>query len=174
MDDLISIAGTAETGKRGRIATRSHGEILSSPLPPASASPLLRVTILLLSLLLLTACSAPVRVEWRTETEMNTAGFNLFRGESPDGPFDVKVNEQLIPPSTDPLTGKAYSYIDGSAQPGVTYYYELQEIEKSGQVNSYGPISVRAGGLAWWHVPTLLLLGAVVLFVWARGGASRR
>ena len=26
-------------------------------------------------------CAAPVRVEWSTETEMNTAGFNLYRGE---------------------------------------------------------------------------------------------
>ena len=46
---------------------------------------------------LLAACNAPVRVTWKTETEMNTAGFNLYRGTSPDGPFDTKVNRRVDP-----------------------------------------------------------------------------
>lgn len=131
-----------------------------------------RGVLLLLILLTLSACTAPVRVEWRTETEMNTAGFNLFRGTSPDGPFDVKVNEQLIPPSADPLTGKSYTYIDKTAQAGVTYYYQLQEVEQGGRMNTFGPISVRAGGLTWWHAAILAVLGAAVLFAWLRGGKN--
>lgn len=146
----------------------------ASPHPRVPASPRPRVLTLLLALLVLSACTAPVRVEWRTETEMNTAGFNLFRGVSPDGPFDVKVNEQLIPPSADPLTGKSYTYVDKTAQAGVTYYYQLQEVEQSGKVTTFGPISVRAGGLAWWHFAVLALLGAAVLFAWLRGGRSAK
>lgn len=125
--------------------------------------------ILLMALLILAACTAPVRVEWRTETEMNTAGFNLYRGESPDGPFDVRVNEQLIPPSADPLTGKAYTYVDTTAQAGVTYYYQLQEVERNGQVNTFGPISVRAGGFTWRHALVLGGMAAVVLVLWGLG-----
>ena len=120
-------------------------------------------------LVLLSGCSAPVRIEWKTETEMNTAGFNLYRGESPDGPFDVKVNSELLPPSDDPLTGKAYTYIDNTARPGATYYYQLQEIEKNGAVNTYGPISVRSGGLAWWHAAILIGLAGMVGLLWLRG-----
>jgi hypothetical protein len=123
-------------------------------------------------LVTLSGCAAPVRVEWKTETEINTIGFNLYRGESPDGPFDVKINDQLIPPSDDPLTGKAYTYIDETARPGVTYYYQLQEVEKSGGTNAYGPISVRAGGLAWWHAAVLIGLAGLVLFIWLRGSKA--
>ncbi|MGQ9491610.1 MAG: hypothetical protein ACUVR4_00790 [Anaerolineae bacterium] len=64
------------------------------------------MVLLVFLAVVLTGCTAPVRIEWRTETEINTAGFNLYRSESPAGPFDVKVNDQLIPPAADPLTGK--------------------------------------------------------------------
>jgi len=126
-----------------------------------------------LALLLMTAgCTAPVRVEWSTETEMNTAGFNLYRSESPDGPFDVKVNDQLIPASSDPLTGGQYSFIDRTARSGVTYYYQLQEVEKTGGVNTYGPIDVRAGGLRWWYGGVLGVLVVIVLALWVRKRSS--
>lgn len=132
----------------------------------------MRVIFSLLLVLLLGACSAPVRVEWRTETEMNTIGFNLYRGESAEGPFSVKVNDQLIPSSADALTGGSYSYVDKTAQAGVTYYYQLEEVEQNGRTNTFGPISVRAGGLAWWHLSILVALGGLVAFTWLRGGKT--
>ena len=121
-------------------------------------------------LLLLAGCAAPVRVTWTTETEMNTAGFNLYRSTSPDGPFNQKVNEELIPPSADPLTGKEYTYVDTTAQGGITYYYQLQEVERNGSINAFGPISVRAGGLEWPQFVLLALLAVAVLVIWIRGG----
>ena len=133
-----------------------------------------RLIFFLLLTTLLSGCSAPVRVTWKTETEMNTAGFNLYRGTSPDGPFDTKVNAQLIPPSSDPLTGKEYTYLDTTAQGGRTYYYQLQEVERDGTINKFGPISVAAGGLPW---PQALLLGGLavlVLLIWLRGGQIRQ
>jgi hypothetical protein len=132
-----------------------------------------RICFAIVTLGLLTAlagCGAPVRVTWKTETEMNTAGFNLYRGTSPDGPFDTKVNTELIPPSSDPLMGKEYTFVDTSAQGGVTYYYELQEIERNGNVNRFGPISVRTGGLQWPHAFLLVGLAGFVLLIWLRGG----
>ena len=125
---------------------------------------------LLLGMFTLSGCTAPVRVEWSTETEMNTAGFNLYRAESADGPFDLKVNEQLIAPSADPLTGGKYQYVDKTARPGVTYYYRLEEVERNGGTNDFGPISVRAGGLEWWHVLVLVLLAVVAVALWLLGG----
>ncbi len=132
------------------------------------------IFFLLLLSTLLAGCNAPVRVTWKTETEMNTAGFNLYRGTSPDGPFDTKVNAQLIPPSSDPLTGKEYTYLDTTAQGGGTYYYQLQEVERDGTVNKFGPISVRTGGLQWQHVLLLGGLAVVVVLLWLRGGQIRQ
>lgn len=138
------------------------------------ANRLPRRTLVFLSLLLVAVsaagCLAQVRVQWTTETEMNTAGFNLYRGEAPEGPFDVKVNAQLIPPAADPLTGQAYSYIDTTAQPGVMYYYQLQEVERNGNVNTFGPIRVQAAGLRAWHVAILAVLATGVIVLWATGG----
>lgn len=128
-----------------------------------------RMVLLVFLAVILTGCTAPVRIEWRTETEINTAGFNLYRSESPAGPFNVKVNDQLIPPAADPLTGKAYVYVDRTAQAGVTYYYQLQEVEKNGQVNTYGPISVRAGAFTGWHALALVVLALGVMALWIFG-----
>jgi len=128
------------------------------------------VAALVMVVLVLGGCTAPVRVTWKTETEMNTAGFNLYRGLSPEGPFDTKVNDGLIPPSADSLTGGDYSYIDRTAQTGVTYYYELQEVERSGAINKFGPISVTASGLDWRHSLVLGGLALLVLALWWRGG----
>lgn len=133
-----------------------------------------RGSLLVLAALVVVGCAAPVRVEWSTETEMNTAGFNLYRSESPDGPFEVKVNDELIPPADDPLTGKQYTFVDQSALPGATYYYELQEVEKSGVINRFGPIRVTTSGLQWWHAVTLIGLAAVVLYLWTRGSKQLR
>lgn len=139
---------------------------------PISLRNLASLLALLLLVLLAGGCSAPVRVTWQTETEMNTAGFNLYRGLSPDGPFDVKVNETLIPPSADPLTGQSYSYVDRTAQSGVTYYYQLQEVERDGRLNTHGPISVRTG-MAWWRAAVLIALAAAVIALWLRGSRLR-
>jgi hypothetical protein len=149
--------------------TRRHGDAQNSPLRRVPASPL-RLIALLIILFALSGCAAPVRVEWTTETEMNTAGFNLYRGESADGPFELKVNQQLIPPAADPLTGGKYQYVDKTAKAGVTYYYRLEEVERNGGTNDFGPISVRAGGLEWWHLLVLIGLAAVVVSLWLLGG----
>ena len=147
--------------------------------PQAAHSPRLRVSWfprLLVALFLILAasgCTAPVRVEWSTETEMNTAGFNLFRGESQEGPFPVKVNEQLIPPAADPLTGGEYRYVDKTAQVGQVYYYQLEEVEKSGKTNTFGPIRVQAGGLDWRLAAVLIPLALGVLALWVFGGKRR-
>ena len=182
MDDSLIAVRDAGTRGRGDAGTRGHGDspcrpVAVSPCRPFAVSPRrpfavspLRLVTLLVILFALSGCAAPVRVEWSTETEMNTAGFNLYRGESPDGPFDVKVNAQLIPPAADPLTGGSYQYIDKTAKPGVTYYYKLEEVEKNGGANSYGPISVHAGGLEWWHTLVLVGLAVGAVALWLLGG----
>ena len=69
------------------------------------------------------------RVDHRDRDEHGRV--NLYRGESADGPFDVKVNEQMIPPAADLITGGDYQYVDKTAEPGVTDYYKLEEVEQA-------------------------------------------
>jgi hypothetical protein len=86
---------------------------------------------------------ATVIVEWATESEVNLAGFNLYRSEDPEGPY-VKLNEVLIPASPDPLAGGRYLYTDTTAIAGVDYYYRLEDVELDGSGTMYGPIEVVA------------------------------
>lgn len=125
---------------------------------------------LILLLLFGAGCTAPVRVEWSTETEINTAGFNIYRGESPDGPFDIKINQQLIPVSPDSMTGGKYSYVDNATQLGKLYYYQLEEVARNGTQTKLKVTPARAGAMNW---PMLLVLGGLaiaVLIVWIVGG----
>ncbi len=105
------------------------------------------IRIALLLMLLLAACgAAPPRVvvEWTTATEINTAGFNLYRSTYPEGPF-VKINSHLLPASTDPLAGGKYKYEDSHVTAGQTYYYKLEDVELGGAKQEHGPIKITAG-----------------------------
>jgi hypothetical protein len=89
---------------------------------------------------------------------LNTAGFNLLRGETSQGPF-VQINTNLIPATSDSLTGSSYSYEDGNVQPGVTYYYLLEEIENTGNSNQHGPVVVKANDPS---IIELLIAGIII------------
>ena len=88
-----------------------------------------------------TPSAGAVIVEWTTESEVNHAGFNVYRSENPDGPY-VKLNDTLVPASGDPIAGGSYVYTDATARPGVTYYYKLEDVELHGTTSMHGPIEV--------------------------------
>jgi hypothetical protein len=100
-----------------------------------------------------------ILVEWSTASELSTVGFNIYRSESKDGPYE-KVNQALIPASTDPLGGGDYSYRDTTVTAGTTYFYQLEDVDSSGSNEKYGPIQVVAqrGG-----VLELVLAGGLIL-----------
>lgn len=75
----------------------------------------------------------PIIVRWSTESEVNTAGFNVYRSGSENGPW-AKLNTQLIPGSPDPLRGGSYVFTDTNVIADQTYWYELEEVELGGQV----------------------------------------
>jgi hypothetical protein len=122
----------------------------------ARLAPLARLASLApLALLALAACApAPARivVQWTTATEINTAGFNVYRSERAEGPY-TKLNAQLIPAS-DALTGGKYQYEDTTVVAGRTYYYQLEDVEYGGATARHGPIVITASGgwgqAEWW------------------------
>ena len=130
-----------------------------------------------------TPAASVVVVEWTTESEVDMAGFNLYRSDSPAGPY-VKVNATLIPGALDPLLGGKYAYTDTNVVAGRTYYYKLEDVELNGTATLHGPIEVVAEAVspsafanlaAWWPLAVLiavLALGGVVL-LWRRGRGGR-
>ena len=97
-----------------------------------------------------------ITIEWVTETEFDTAGFNIYRSATPDGEF-VQINPQLIPGSPDPATGGSYVYTDTDIEAGETYYYKLEDVEYSGARQKHEIIAGQAARLEEWA----LLLAAI-------------
>lgn len=106
---------------------------------------------------------ANVIVEWSTASELDTVGFYLLRSENPEGPFE-QVNSEIIPSTSDSLTGSSYSYDDHQVQAGATYYYMLEEIEETGNSNQHGPIVVEANSQARIEllIAGFLITGAII------------
>lgn len=81
-------------------------------------------------------------ISWETVSEIETLGFNLLRGATPDG-WDTQLNSSLIPAQfPGGSAGGAYQWLDDTAPAGVTHYYWLQDISLSGAASEHGPISV--------------------------------
>ena len=117
--------------------------------------------------------AATVIVEWTTASELNTAGFNLYRSDSSEGPF-ARLNEHLIPASPDPLVGGSYVFTDTNVVAGRTYYYQLEDVETSGATTRHGPIAAKAeGGGQAILLAVALLMGGALLGLGALFGLSR-
>ena len=80
-----------------------------------------------------------VTLAWETGTEIDNAGFNLYRATAPDGPY-TKVNDALIAATGDPVSGANYSLLDKGLAPG-TYYYKLEDVDLNGVATLHGPVS---------------------------------
>lgn len=86
-----------------------------------------------------------VRVEWTTSSEIDTAGFFLFRLDESTGRYR-QINRNLLPALLNSHQGGDYSLIDNGASLEKGNTYVLVEIEGKGAKNSYGPFTVIAGG----------------------------
>lgn len=115
--------------------------------------------------------SPQVVVEWSTATELDTIGYNLYRSETADGEY-LQVNPQLIPASTDPLTGGEYEYLDLAVQAGRRYYYLLEDLDAAGNTTRHGPIEVEARGVLGWEAAVsvfcLGMAGVLSVFLFPR------
>jgi hypothetical protein len=85
-----------------------------------------------LALLTATPDEGGVSIKWRTESEINNLGFDVYRSESLEGRF-VKVNPAYIKGAGTDATPHDYNFIDESAVVGKTYYYYLETISFSGE-----------------------------------------
>jgi hypothetical protein len=84
--------------------------------------------------------ASKVLLAWSTESEINNAGFNIYRSATEDGNF-TKINTSLIPAQGSPTQGASYEFIDNDVQNRKTYYYKLEDIDMSGTATMHGPVS---------------------------------
>lgn len=82
-----------------------------------------------------------VTLHWETASELNNAGFNIYRSRFKDG-NDKKLNKALIPSEGKDVDGASYSYEDTPPAKG-TYFYKLEDVDTNGVSTMHGPEKMR-------------------------------
>ena len=84
--------------------------------------------------------SGIVTLNWETATEVNNAGFNIYRSKNKNDNY-TKVNSTLVPTEGNSTIGTTYSFED---TPGNgTFYYKLEDIDNKGVITMHGQVMVK-------------------------------
>lgn len=79
-----------------------------------------------------------VIITWETATEVDNAGFNVYRARSEGGQY-TKINGTLIAAKGSATAGARYRYVD---KPGEgKFYYMLEDVDSNGKATLHGPAS---------------------------------
>jgi hypothetical protein len=85
-----------------------------------------------------------ILVAWETASEIDNAGFDLWRSEEERGDYH-KINPALIPAKGGPAFGAAYQFTDDTVKRGETYFFKLEDVDTHGVSTFHGPVSATAG-----------------------------
>jgi hypothetical protein len=87
---------------------------------------------------------ARIFLKWETASEIDTAGFNIYRADAEDGVYN-KINMALIPAKGSATEGAAYKFVDWNVEKDKTYYYKLEDIDSTGKGTLHEPpVSAKA------------------------------
>jgi len=90
------------------------------------------------------AAQGGVMLEWGTASEVDNAGFNIWRCESKEGEFEL-VTPRMIEALGGPSMAADYKFHDKTAEWGKQYYYKLEDVAYSGLSTYHGPVNVDLG-----------------------------
>jgi len=88
-----------------------------------------------ISTLAATPSDKKVILKWKTETETDNAGFNVWRSDN-----FVKINDGLIPALGSAVSGSEYDFVDEWVLNGKRYFYLLEDIDTNGMSTFHGPV----------------------------------
>lgn len=77
-------------------------------------------------------------LRWRTASEVDNFGFDVYRSESPDGLF-TRITKTPVPGAGTHDEPSTYKYVDDTIKPDVTYYYYVESISMSSEREKFTP-----------------------------------
>ena len=83
-----------------------------------------------------------VILKWTTESEVDNAGFYIYRSQIRDGTFKV-VNPTLIQGAGTTSERNEYTWTDTTAKPNAVYYYRIEDISHAGVRKQLATVRMR-------------------------------
>ena len=78
-------------------------------------------------------------LRWTTASEVENLGYDVYRAESEDGPFE-RINQDTIPGAGTSDDVQDYVFVDDTIHPGVAYYYYVESIALDGERERFTPV----------------------------------
>ena len=85
---------------------------------------------------------AGILLKWTTESEIDNAGFFIYRSETKDGEFKV-VNPTMIKGASTTGERNEYSWTDTTAKPNTVYYYRIEDVSHAGEREQLATVRLR-------------------------------
>ncbi len=83
-----------------------------------------------------------VILKWTTESEVDNAGFYIYRSKTKDGDFKL-VNSTMIKGAGTTGERNEYSWTDTTAKPNTVYYYRIEDVSHAGEREQLATVRLR-------------------------------
>jgi hypothetical protein len=77
-------------------------------------------------------------IRWSTASEVDNFGFDVYRAEQENGPFE-RITQQPVSGAGTSDEPARYEYADASIKPDTQYYYYVESISMSGVREKFTP-----------------------------------
>ncbi|MCG9131588.1 leucine-rich repeat domain-containing protein [Candidatus Poribacteria bacterium] len=81
-------------------------------------------------------------LKWTTESEIDNAGFYIYRSETRTGEFKV-VNPTMVQGAGTTSERHTYTWTDTTAKPNTVYYYQIEDISHAGVRKQLATVRMR-------------------------------
>ena len=78
-------------------------------------------------------------LKWKTASELENFAYDVYRGDSEDGPFE-RISAEPIPGAGTTDETSAYQFVDDTIDPYQQYWYYVESISLSGARERFTPI----------------------------------
>ena len=129
-------AQVTTTSVTGETTASTSSLAAEAPMPPSEftpCEPFPKGNLSAADLAALVPDNSPGRVfvRWRTETQEDNYGFNVYRASKPEGPY-TKINQAIVPGEGSTNIPKDYCYVDKPLPRGREFYYSIESVSNQG------------------------------------------